>query len=279
MKSEQKKSFWCSALQGSMVGTGATLFASPFLGWSNLVIKAKEHSQNPNIWKLLFDKRVLNGTSTYITAIAPVTATTLTCQNQIMQYLPNNNLGMITSKLSAGFISGVLCSPFEAIAQNATFNSKMSKWEIVNQIYKNNGITGFGRGTLVLGVRESLWAISYLAAPTYLGCFYESLGMKKKYGQTMAAFTAGGIFGVVSCPLNLLRFHKQNALTQFQENKSYINHCQKLWNQSPRSNIKSKLRFFFNGGLPRAVAASTASTLLHVGMESTDNLFTPGNKR
>lgn len=277
-KNKEQKSFLSSAIQGSVVGGGVTAVVSPLLGWTNLVIQAKKNQASQsthyaklpkiNIMRLLFNKQVFSGTSTYVTSVAPVTALALASNNAMANSLPKTKTNTLISAFAGGFIAGVISTPFEAIAQSATLTQNMSKKNIVNNIRQHNSTLALMRGASMLGLREGLWFPAYTAASTMLGPFFESQGLSKDNSETFATFVAGAAFGLISCPINLFRFAKQSDLTKPCENKSYPQHFNILWQRAPKASTSQRIGFFFTGGLPRTLTAASAATLMHLGTKA-----------
>ena len=103
-----------------------------------------------------------------------------------------------------------------------------------------------------------------------LGPFFQSRGLSKDNSETLATFVAGAAFGLISCPINLLRFSKQSDLTKPCQNKSYPEHISTLWQRAPKASTSQCIKFFFAGGLPRTITTAGAATLMHLGMKAYD---------
>lgn len=275
----KKHSLMEETLQASLAGCAARASASPFFGGSSLVIQVKKSSmeqaikkglQNmPNIkmHRFLFnDFRIFNGMFINVASVPPSISVTFATQNVFSKYLPDSPGGGFASSFGAGFSSGIIRTPFEALVQGQILTQSLSQKEILNAIVMNNGPKALMRGGLSLGVREGAWATSYLFVPKHLGVFYERLGLSKDKAQTVAAFSGGGAFGLLSAPLNVLRFAKQSNLDHACKDKSYWTHTQEIWKRAPKVSVTDKVGFFFHGAVLRSAGTAVCAGILQIGM-------------
>lgn len=206
-------------------------------------------------------------------SVAPNTALGVATNDLLKRYLPDANAGKGNAAFSAGFIAGIVSTPFKGVAQTKDSLMHLSKKEIILRTLRANRVCGLMRGALSVAFQEGFWGFTYMAAPVAIGAFFESKGIDPVNGQRIGALTAGASFGLVSCIFKQFQFHKQCSLTTLGAATSYPEIAQNLWKKVLNASVPQKLSLFFIGGVPRTIASAAAAVLLHEGMKYYDEYY------
>lgn len=264
-KQAPNKSIVETARNSSIAATIGVAFGTPFLGWTNLVLNAKQTNPNSKIMPYLFDKRVFRGFSSYVSFVAPATAMAVSSKKVLDDYLPSFSGKDFFSAFSSGYLTGLVMTPFEAIAQTATFAPKMSKLNLASKIYQLNGCSALFRGASIVCLREGLWNIACFSAPNKFANWYENLGLNAFFSQAAGAITSGAFCGFITSPFNLLRFNKQKNLDSKSTPESYGQTIKTmLSNKDTLPSIKNAPRFF-RAAVPRSSASAVVATGIYLG--------------
>ncbi|WP_367607777.1 MC/SLC25 family protein [Legionella sp. W05-934-2] len=193
-----------------LVGGSATITAvTPLLNWSNEVLEAKEKlakqvlttTQKPSGefygWRLMFKGNPFRGAFTNVMSVGPNTAIALGSKSFMAPYVPNTSRGDLFTSFVAGFFSGIVSTPFEAMFLNkkGSDGRVMPMRTVASTVVHNNGYRALMRGALAVGTREALWTVTYFSMPNLISPYLVNMGMSEKHAKSTAAFIAGGAFG------------------------------------------------------------------------------------
>ncbi len=262
-RSEQTQSLWIKVaqspwVQGPFLGSSVAVMVTPLLNWNNHVLNhAKTAFKNP-----------MMGAFAYASSAIPGYATTFVTKALLnnTQESRTSSYDLLTSFV-AGAFSGLVCTPFESVAQNKFItNSAFYKTTALKMI-EHHGYTSFFRGGASIMLREGLWSTVYLSAIPVMSQSLQDKGVNKVQADLLSVLTVAGGYGLLSSPLNQLRFKKQHGLTEDTINKSYFEHAKTIFNQDVKSSHVARMRFFFKGGLARTKTTTVAAGLMVKGGE------------
>lgn len=155
----------------------------------------------------------------------------------------------------------------EALAQNKQLTHSTSSKETAQQMRATHGYSSFFRGASSVMLREGFWSTVYMTAIPMMSASLEEQGVEKQYAQPLAMLLVAGAYGLLSSPLNQLRYRKQEGLTEPSMNKSYLEHAKDIFNQDRNASSMARFRSFFRAGLPRALTTTVAAGLMVKGTE------------
>lgn len=271
-KNEKKPSFWAKLalspfVQGPVLGASVMTLVTPLLKWTNHVYKGERMSfANP-----------MSGAVAYATSAVPGYATTFVFKSlfQKPQEETNKQYDLVTSFVAGG-ASGVVCTPFEALAQNKQLTDNPSSKHTAKKMFNHNGYKAFFQGGASIAMREGLWSMVYLSAIPLMEEALLERGMAKEQAKLYSVVSVAGAYGFFSAPLNQLRFRKQQGLTEVLNQKSYLEHAKDIFNQDPKASSFHRMGSFFKASVPRAITTTVAGGLVVEGKklyEETVNTF------
>lgn len=253
--------FWTNVaqypwVQGPLLGASSSIAVTPLLKWTNHALKGEKMSfRSP-----------MSGAMAYAISAVPGYATTFVVKSLLKKTEPSQQYDLFTS-FAAGGLSGLACSPFEALAQNKQLTHSTSSKETAQKMVLQRGYQGFFQGGAAVMLREGLWSTVYLTAIPMMSQFLQQQGVKKHQAELFSVLSVAGTFGLLSSPLNQLRFKKQQGLTQTTPSKTYLEHAKDIWNQDPTATSKARTGFFFRACVQRAVTTTLAAGLMVKGTE------------
>lgn len=248
-------------VKGPILGASVMALVTPLLKWTNHVYDGKTMPR----------KNFFTGASAYALSAIPGYATTFAFK-AMLQETPENtskSYELLTS-LGAGSLSGFVCTPFEAIAQNKQIGHYATYRETAQLMFRCHGYTSLFRGGASIMLREGLWSAVYLSAIPQMSEALQEQGLKKQYAEPLAMLSVAGMYGFISSPINQLRYRKQDNLTKGIDNKSYFSHAKSIIHQEPNASPLNKMGFFFKASLPRAMTTTVAAGLMVKGSEYYD---------
>lgn len=246
-------------VQGSVLGAGVITLVTPLLKWTNHVYKGQTMSRG----------NYFSGAGAYAASAVPGYAATFAFKSLLNKPPEKTSQTYeLFSSFAAGSFSGLVCTPFEALAQNKQLTHSSSSKETAKKMRAQNGYCSFFRGASSVMIREGGWSTVYMAGIPMVYLLLQKQGVKKPYAQLLATLTVAGIYGFFSSPLNQLRYRKQEGLTTPNTNKSYLEHIKAIFNQDPKSSKMTRVGFFFKAGFPRAITTTIAAGLMVQGTES-----------
>ncbi|MBA2651663.1 MAG: hypothetical protein H0U73_05295 [Tatlockia sp.] len=248
-------------VQGPLLGAGVMTLVTPFLKWTNHVYKGEKMPRGS-----IFN--YFSGAGAYALSAVPGYAITFAFK-ALLNKKPEESSQRyeLFSSFAAGSLSGLVCTPFEAVAQNKQLTHSSSTKEIAQQMRAHHGYSSFFRGATSIMMREGLWSTVYMTAIPMMSVSLQKQGVEKRYAQLLAMLTVAGAYGLVSSPINQLRYRKQAGLTTPTPNKSYPKHAKDILNQDLKATNIARVGFFFKAGFPRAVTTTVAAGLMVKGTE------------
>ena len=251
-------------VQGPVLGAGVSALVTPFLKWTNHAYKGEKMPRG----------NYFSGAGAYALSAVPGYATTFAFKALLNKKSEETSNGYeLFSSFSAGSLSGLVCTPFEALAQNKQLTHSVSSKETAQQMLAHHGYSSFFRGAATVMMREGLWSTVYMTAVPMMSTWLQQQGVERQYTQPLAMLTVAGAYGLFSSPLNQLRFRKQAGLTVTTLNKTYLEHAKDICNQDPKASYTARVGFFFKAGLPRAVTTTFAAGLMVKGTECYNQAF------
>ncbi len=245
-------------VQGPVLGAAVIALATPFLKWTNHAYKGEKMPRG----------NVFSGAGAYALSAVPGYATTFAFKALLNNKPEENSQGYaLFSSFAAGSLSGLVCTPFEALAQNKQLTHSASSKETAQQMRAHHGYRSFFRGAGSVMLREGGWSTVYMTAIPMMSASLQKKGVEKQYAQPLAMLTVAGAYGLFSSPLNQLRYRKQEGLTRPAASKSYLEHAKDIFNQNPKAGNMARVGFFFKAALPRAVTTTVAAGLMVKGTE------------
>lgn len=258
-------SFFCSMTKGMTAGLLAQFILTPVTNWSNHYMSSRPFGFNQ-----LASRYAMKGALSYSAAAIPCYGVTFVIANETKKIDIPTPVGTFVG----GFVSGLISCPFEAIAQSKQL-SGLAANAVYKTIVRKNGHKALLRGSLILGLHDGIWSISYMAVPDILGAkLNNNLGINLYQSEALAAFISGGFFGWITSPLNLLRHSKHNNLTTYKIDKSYCKTVRDIWNNTPHAQSIKRCGFFFKGAAPRAATTAIGALALHEGVNAYERLLT-----
>ncbi len=246
-------------IQGPILGASVMALVTPFLKWTNHVYKGEKMPRG----------NYFSGAGAYALSAVPGYATTFVFKALLNKTTEETSQGYeLFSSFAAGSLSGFVCVPFEALAQNKQLTHSTSSKETAQQMRSQHGYSSFFRGASSVMMREGLWSTVYMTAIPMMSASLQKQGVEKQYADLFAMLTIAGAYGMFSSPLNQLRYRKQEGLTKPTTNKSYLEHIKDIFNQEPKASNLARVRLFFTAGIPRAVTTTVAAGLMVKGTES-----------
>ncbi|KTC65313.1 Mitochondrial carrier protein (plasmid) [Legionella adelaidensis] len=266
-QSEQSKQitpFWVRAaewVKGPLLGGSVIMLVTPLLKWTNYVYKGERMPRG----------HYFSGAAAYGVSAVPGYAATFLFKGLLKrkQEDTSGSYELITSFVAGG-ISGLVCTPFEAVAQNKQLAKVLSTAQTVQQMHKFNGYGSFFQGGGSAMLREGMWSTVYMTAIPMVSSILQKRGAEKKYADMMAMLFVAGTYGFVSSPLNQLRFRKQDNLIVASVPKSYLQHIKDIFNQEPNASVMKRVATFFKAGVPRFITTTVAAGLIVTGSEYYD---------
>ena len=260
---EQTTPLWVKAaespwVQGPVLGAGVMALVTPFLKWTNHAYKGEKMPRG----------NYLSGAGAYALSAVPGYATTFAFKALLSKNAEKTSEKYeLFSSFAAGSLSGLVCTPFEALAQNKQLTHSSSSKETAQQMRMHHGYSSFVRGATSVMMREGLWSTVYMTAIPMMSTSLQKQGVEKQYAEPLAMLTVAGAYGLFSSPINQLRYRKQAGLTAPTPNKSYLEHAKDIFNQDPRASNTTRVGFFFKAGFPRTVTTTLAAGLMVKGTE------------
>ena len=212
------RAMWKGIVEGTVLGAGAMPVLTPLFYWT-----ARGVAQMPFVWK-----ESMGSVRAYVSAVAPITAVSYTC-NQVMTDMVKRWQGSVTDAQSvmiagaAGAVAGVANTPFDVVAQaKQVGEQKVPMVETARQVVRSNGVLAMMRGAGMGVPREALWAGAWMKGVPMVTQKLQAVGCEENIAKLAAPMFVGSAFGLVSTPMNVLRYAKQEALTQPKMNESYV---------------------------------------------------------
>jgi len=249
--------------QGPFLGSSVMAAATPFLNWTNHTLNKPQSGS-----KMLF-RSSMSGASAYAASAVPGYATAFAFK-ALLKKSPEEKASQsdeLFSSFTAGGLSGLVCTPFESLAQNKFITKSPSYKDTALKMIKHHGYQSFFRGGANITLREGSWLTVYMTAIPMMSKSLQEQGVRKQPADFLAVLAVAGAYGLLSSPLNQLRFKKQQGLTESTPNKSYLEHAKDIFNQDPKASNTMRMRFFFKAGFPRSVTTTVAAGLMVKGTE------------
>ncbi|MFJ1268558.1 MC/SLC25 family protein [Legionella lytica] len=262
-KTEQTPPLWTKFaespwIKGPVLGAGVMALLTPLLKWTNHVYKGEKMPRG----------NYFSGSGAYALSAAPGYATTFAFKALLSKKSGETSQWYeLFSSFAAGSLSGLISTPFEALAQNKQLTQSTSLKATAQQMHIHQGYSSFFRGAMSVMLREGLWSTVYMTAIPMLSSSLQKQGVEKQYAQSMAMLLIAGAYGLVSSPLNQLRYRKQDGLTTPGTNKSYLEHAKDILNQDTKASNLARVGFFFRAAAPRAITTTVAAGLMVKGAE------------
>ncbi len=245
-------------VKGPILGAGVMALVTPFLKWTNHVYKGEKMPRG----------NYFSGSGAYALSAVPGYATTFAFKALLSKSPTETSQWYeLFTSFAAGSLSGFVCTPFEALAQNKQLTQNSSLKETAQQMRTHHGYSSFFRGAMSVMLREGLWSSVYMTAIPMLSASLQKQGVEKQYAQPWAMLIIAGAYGMLSSPLNQLRYRKQEGLTTPGLNKSYLEHAKDILNQDSKAGSVARMGFFFRAAVPRAITATVAAGLMVKGTE------------
>lgn len=247
-----------SWVQGPVLGAGVMALVTPFLKWTNHAYKGKTMPRG----------FYFSGAGAYALSAVPGYAITFAFKAVLSKKREENSEGYeLFSSFVAGVLSGFVCTPFEALAQNKQLTHSTSLQKTVQQMREHGSYSSFFRGATSVMIREGLWSTVYMTAIPMVSKSLQTRGVEKQYTQPLASLIVAGAYGLFSSPLDQLRYRKQAGLTAIGINKTYLEHAKDIYNQDLKASKITRVGFFFRAAVPRAITTTVAAGLLVKGTE------------
>ena len=252
-------------IKGPLLGAGVMTAVTPLLNWTNHVTNDK---------KMLI-RYAMGGASQYALSSAPTYGMVFMAK-KILESSSNKNTPTydFATSFLARSLSGLVYTPFSAIAQNQQF-TKLPSATTIKKMFTHNGIKSFFRGASVTGVQEGTWSTIYLTAVPFLVKHLQSKGMEKKKAEGISCVAIAGTYGFLSTPLNQLRSRKQLGLTEPAPTKSYAENLGEIWRKNPTATNQQRLSSLFKGVVPRTITTTVAAGIIVKGSELYDQVVKP----
>ncbi|MFT4058691.1 MAG: MC/SLC25 family protein [Legionella sp.] len=245
-------------VQGPVLGAGLMASLTPLIKWTN-------HSLNGE--KMSF-RNPMSGARSYAASAVPGYAATFAFKALLnKQSDKTSQWHELFTSFAAGSFSGLVGTPFEALAQNKQLTNNSSYKDTAQKMRVSHGYKAFFQGGAMVMMREGLWSTVYMSAIPMMSASLQKQGVKKQQAELLAVLTVAGVYGLFSSPLNQLRFKKQQGLTEQTRNKSYLEHAKDIFNQEPKATKTARVGFFFKACFPRAVTTTVAAGLMVKGTE------------
>ncbi len=260
------KAFMQRTFEGAGLGVFVVTGLTPMFNWSNHKIAADP--LNPFRFRTS-----MTGWTAYSSAVGQETAVSYASYNVFVNAMqegetPLSHAQKISASSCAGAIAGILDTPAELIAQNKQFYGKaISTSEIVKLICAQNGARSLWRGNCMVMLRESAWASVYLSVAPMISQSCQNIGSTKPLADFVAAIATGCVFGMISTPINVLRFEQQKGLTQQKPKESYVSIA-----------IRNGRHGLFRGLLPRTLTTVIAAGAFTKGREKLEEFKKSLNK-
>jgi hypothetical protein len=245
-------------VQGPVLGAGVIAVVTPFLKWTNHAYKGEKMPRG----------NYFSGAGAYALSTVPGYATTFAFK-ALLNKKPEETSHWyeLFSSFAAGSLSGFVCSPFEALAQNKQLTNSSSSKMTAQLMRSHNGYSSFFQGATSVMLREGLWSTVYMTAIPMMSASLQKQGVEKQYATPLAMLAVAGSYGLFSSPLNQLRYRKQEGLTGPTIKKSYLKHAKDIFNQEPKASSLARVAFLFKAGLPRTITTTVAAGLMVKGTE------------
>lgn len=245
-------------IQGPVLGATVMALVTPFLKWTNHVYKGEKMPRGA----------YFSGAGAYALSAVPGYATTFAFKALLSKKPEETSQEYeLFSSFVAGTLSGFACTPFEALAQNKQLTHNTSLGKTAQQMRLHHGYSSFFRGAASVMMREGLWSTVYMTAIPMVSQSLQKPGIEKQYAEPLAMLMVAGAYGLLSSPLNQLRYRKQAGLTTPSTNESYFDHAKHIFNQDVKASNKVRIGFFFRAAMPRAVTTTVAAGLMVKGTE------------
>ena len=245
-------------VQGPVLGASVMALVTPLLKWTNHAYKNEKMPRG----------NYFSGAGAYALSAVPGYATTFVTKAFLKKKPEDTSQGYeLFSSFVAGGLSGFVCTPFEALAQNKQLTNSSSTKKTAQQMLTHHGFNSFFQGAISVMLKEALWSTVYLTAIPMMSASLQKQGVEKQYAEPLATLTIAGTYGLFSSPLNQLRYRKQAGLTGPTTNKSYLEHAKDIFNQDPKASSMVRFGFFFKAGIPRAVTTTVVAGAMVKGTE------------
>lgn len=248
-------------IQGPVLGAGVMALVTPFLKWTNHKYQGERMPRGS----------YFSGAGAYAGSAVPGYATTFVFKALLSKKSEETSQGYeLFSSFAAGSLSGFVCTPFEALAQNKQLTHSTSSQRTAQQMLTHHGYGSFFRGAISVMMREGLWSTVYMTAIPMVSNLLQEKGVERRYAHPSAMLLVAGAYGLFSSPLNQLRYRKQAGLTEERApstNKSYFGHAKDLFNQDPKASMMVRSGHLFKAAIPRAVTTTVAAGLIVIGTE------------
>lgn len=154
---ENNYNFWHGATAGACAGATAAAVSYPFAAIKKMIQSKQSISASTFI-----PKNIYRGVGSYTLLNFPVTMIQVGLNRQILHLSENNSmLNQITTALSVGFLSGFFLAPVESLMLKQQ-QQKCSAVKAWMHVLKTQGFSGFMRGGMAIGIRESIYALAIL---------------------------------------------------------------------------------------------------------------------
>jgi len=245
-------------VQGPVLGAGVLALVTPLLKWTNHAYKGEKMPRG----------NYFAGAKANALSAGPAYAATFGFK-ALLGKSPEetSELYELLSSFAAGGLSGLAGTSFEAVAQNQQLTHSTSPQETARQMYRHHGYGAFFQGAGAVMLREGAWSTVYMTAIPMMSAGLQKQGVDKQLADLVSMLAVAGSYGVLSSPLNQLRFRKQAGLTEPGQSKSYWEHTKDVFNQDPKASTMTRVGSFFKAALPRAATTVFAAGLIVKGTE------------
>ena len=104
----------------------------------------------------------------------------------------------------AGAVSGVFRAPFELV-KTVQQQNKSKPLKAVKHIYGQNGLSGFFKGMPAVGIRESLFALSFLASQPLLINWFCSNEIDQNISYVLSSAIIGSVAAISTQPFDTIK--------------------------------------------------------------------------
>lgn len=225
-----------STINGFTLGTAECIAINPLWVTCLRTQMGKPLTLNPHT--------LYAGVGVEIASMAPTMAIQVGLNKKLNTYL--NQEGKDTPfaikgaiAFGAGAVSGVFRAPFELV-KTVQQQNNAKPVNAVKHIYGQNGFSGFFKGMPAVGIRESLFALSFLATQPLLINWFCSQDVDERMAYLLSSAMTGSFAAVSSQPFDTIKAKQMivgKDMTIYQTGKDIV--------------LKEGLKGFQSGGIAR----------------------------
>ncbi len=263
-------------IQGCVVGSFNAIITTPFAGLANHVNNRKSTIMDEKL-KLapspthssLSVSRMFDGALCYNMAFIMRAGVSIALNSALIHLLEYeyqiqlNEKDRLGISVIAGGLAGAPANIPEAAAQikqlhNEPGTKPPSAPQIIKRVYQSNGLFGLGRGTVATMARSAGLASGYLQVMPMVSDEMRQRISDPLIADFIAAIISGIWVGVITTPLNRLRFLMHKEYTSEQSASKYRDLICK--------EVKSKQ--IFTGFIPRTAYGMATMFIIHKGNQA-----------